>query len=314
VRHARGIIPALVLDRIEKTTGKPVASLFDLIAGTSTGGILALGLTVPDAQGKPRYTAADLVKLYEEEGAKIFSRSIWHRLHSGRGLTDEKYPAAPIEEVLQQYFGDTLLSQALTQVIIASYEIESRTPFFFKSRRAKTEQGYDFLMRLVARATSAAPTYFPPCRIYTGGAPPYYALVDGGVFANNPAMCALAEAKAAFPPDSRFLVVSLGTGQLTRPIPYAEAQDWGLLGWAPQILNVVFDGVLDTVDYQVRQFLPDPAHGPKSYYRFQTELNMGSDDMDDASATNLFALKAKAGEILETYKYDIDTLCQQLLR
>src|SRR5215210_4815135 len=93
----RGIIPAMVLAEIEARTGKRSAEMFDLVAGTSTGGILALGLTKPGQDGKPEYSAKKLIDLYETEGRKIFSIPVWHRVHSVGGLAEEKYPATGIE-------------------------------------------------------------------------------------------------------------------------------------------------------------------------------------------------------------------------
>jgi patatin-like phospholipase/acyl hydrolase len=312
----RGIIPAVVLGAIEKATGKRICQLFDLICGTSTGGILALGLTKPHPKNltQPQYRAEDLIKIYEDEGQTIFSRDIWHKIHSVWNLAEEKYTSLGIETVLMEYFGDTLLSQALTDLVIPSYEIEKRDCFFFKSRKAlKTPATNDFLMRQVARATSAAPTYFEPCRLANGEDKPYWALVDGGVFANNPAMCGFAEALAIYGPDQEYLVVSLGTGQLTRPIPYDEARDWGLAGWAQNILSVIFDGVQDTVDYQLKQLLVASTDGQKRrYYRFQVTLDLGMDDMDDASKTNLFALRHKADELIANESEALGNLCQLL--
>jgi predicted acylesterase/phospholipase RssA len=307
----RGLIPAIILDYIETTTGKPISQLFHLITGTSTGGILALGLVKPGAAGTPQYSAADMIKLYENAGPTIFSRSLWDKMHSGFGLTDEKYPAGGIETVLQQYFGNAPLSQVLTDVVIPSYDIEQRECYFFKSRKAKAAPADDFLLWQVARATSAAPTYFPPCRISREGPTPDLSLVDGGVFANNPTLCGFAEARRIYPEATDFLVVSLGTGEMIRKIPYAQAKDWGLLGWAPHILNLVFDGMLDTVDYQMTWLLPPKQ--PKPYYRFQTELTIASDDMDDAGAENINDLKAEAQKIQNTCGADLATLCRQLV-
>src|SRR5512133_1606572 len=87
----RGVIPAMVLADLEERTGKHTAELFDLIAGTSTGGIIALALTVPDKDGKPRWMAADLVDLYLIEGPRIFEHSIGHEFESGLGLLDQKF-------------------------------------------------------------------------------------------------------------------------------------------------------------------------------------------------------------------------------
>src|SRR5215216_1170838 len=132
----RGIIPAMVLAEIERRTGKRIAEMFDLV-GTSTGGILALGVTKPGQDGKPEYSAKKLIDLYETEGGKIFSIPVWHRIHSAGGLAEEKYPAKGIEEVALEYFGDVHLAQALTEVLVTAYEIEKRGPWFFKRRHAR---------------------------------------------------------------------------------------------------------------------------------------------------------------------------------
>src|ERR687894_1010021 len=99
----RGIIPAMILAEIEDRTGKRIAEMFDLVAGTSTGGILALGLTKPGQGGKAEYSAESLIELYETEGGRIFDRTVWHRLHSVGGLAEEKYSSKGIEEVAHRY-------------------------------------------------------------------------------------------------------------------------------------------------------------------------------------------------------------------
>ena len=132
-------------------------------------------------------------------------------------------------------------------------------------------------MAAAARATAAAPTYFEPSKLEAEGTVDYFSLVDGGVFATNPAMCAFAEVRRHRPADE-VVLLSLGTGQLTRSLPYDEVKDWGLVEWARPILDVVFDGVSDTVTTSSSQLL---AGG--GYWRLQVALDGGaSDDLDDA--------------------------------
>jgi patatin-like phospholipase/acyl hydrolase len=305
----RGVIPAMVLAEIEQRTQRPIAELFHLIAGTSTGGILALGLTVPGPDGKPKYSASDLVGLYEAQGPRIFSRSVWHRIRSVGNVADEKYPAKGIEEVLQEYFGTIRLKEALTEVLITSYEIERRRPFFFRSQRARKDKDYDYEMTHVARATSAAPTYFEPLKepLEENNC---YALVDGGVYANNPAMCALVDVlsdQLGGVSLGDCLMVSLGTGQLTRSFFYDQAKDWGLIQWARPVMQILFDGVSETVDYQMKQLLRE------RYYRFQTRLDIGNDDMDDASKTNLRALRLLAEDMIRQNDTTLEALCAELV-
>ena len=225
----RGVIPALVLEEIERRTARPISTLFDLVAGTSTGGIIALGVTRPNSRGEPEYSAADIVDLYEGKGKRIFSNTFLHELSTAWGLLDEKYPADEVEKVFDEYFGDTRLKDALTNVFVTAFEIELRSPWFFRSSRARTDPEYDFPMKKVARATSAAPTYFEPLRLEKAGGDGYWALVDGGVYANNPTMCALVEAHSVFGTEE-VLVVSLGTGAPTVGHAWKDAKDWGLVG------------------------------------------------------------------------------------
>jgi uncharacterized protein len=295
----RGIIPAMVLAFIEEETGKPISKQFDLVAGTSTGGIIALALTKPRGT-RPAWRASDLVQLYEDEGPNIFPRSLWRKATSMLGTIDERYPAGPLEEVLKRYLGETRLAQALKPVIISAYELESRQPFFFKSAKATKDPSYNFLMREAARATSAAPTYFEPMKLKTIGRRTkdkvdYYTLVDGGVFANNPAMCAWAEVSANGKPADACLL-SLGTGELTRPLHYEDVKDWGLINWATPILNVVMDGVSDATNYQLTEML-----GSKRYLRVTADLSIGMDDMDDVTATNIHALKVLAAQLIDEH-------------
>jgi patatin-like phospholipase/acyl hydrolase len=311
----RGIIPAMVLAEIEERSGKPIAETFDLIAGTSTGGILALGLAMPGDSGKPRYAARDLIELYEDEGASIFSG----RAGTIRNLFEERYPSAGVEEVLKEYFGDARLKDALTRVFVTSYEIQLRAPFFFRSERAKGDSDYDFPMREVARATSAAPTYFEPAKVESRGPVEYYALVDGGVFANNPAMCAYVEATGILeergsvaPGESDILVVSLGTGQLTDRLRYEKVTGWGLMEWARPLIDVVFDGVSDTVDFQLKQLLPRGEDGLRRYCRFQSELVEVSDAMDDVTPENMRDLKLLAQTMIDSEEERLSELYEVL--
>lgn len=308
----RGIIPAMVLAHIESITGRPIAELFDLVAGTSTGGILALGLTIPKTAGAPLYTAQRLAELYEHDGPRIFSRSLWRRLVACDNLTEEKYSATGIEAVLADYFGDSRLRDAVTDVLVTSYEIERTFPFFFKSSNARERLDYDFPARLVARATSAAPTYFEPMKLPAGTNIDHYTLIDGGVFANNPAACALVEARTTHPEAGDFLVVSLGAGALHHSVPYDSARTWGVAKWAVPLLNIVFDGVSSTVDYQLRQLLPDGPGESKRYYRFQTTLDGRNHALDNTSAANITALKGLAAELIEKESGNLAKLCRKL--
>jgi uncharacterized protein len=315
----RGIIPALILTYIEERTQKSISELFHMVAGTSTGGILTCALTSPILDGKPR-KCSEIVDLYRMRGKDIFERSFWKGFGSLGGIVDEKYDAKNLEKVLMDYLGMTRLSEVSQDLLVTSYNLQTRKPYFFKSWKARGEQlatnetaaERDFYLREVSRATSAAPTYFEPAKLEKPGQ--NLPLIDGGVFANNPTMCALASARKLYPNRSRFLIVSLGTGETQRTIPYKEAKDWGLVGWARPLLYVIFDGVADAVHYQLSQ-----EFKRQDYFRFQIDLsndfddeNAPNDDMDDARPENIRKLEKVAEALIRREHGDLNRLVNQL--
>ncbi len=315
----RGIIPGLILTYIEERTKKPISELFHMIAGTSTGGILSCALVAQVVNGKPR-SCSEIAELYRKRGRDIFEKSFWKGFGSFGGMVDEKYDAENLEEVLMDYLGNSRLSDISQDLLITGYDIHKRKPYFFKSWKARGEQlredetkgDRDFLLRDVARATSAAPTYFEPAKLEKAGQ--IMPIVDGGVFANNPAMCALASARKLYPKHNRFLILSLGTGETQRKIPYDEAKNWGLIGWARPLLYVIFDGVADAIHYQLNQ-----EFSRRDYFRVQIDLSNDfddkkapNDDMDDARPENIEKLEALAEELIARKQDDLNRLVSQL--
>jgi uncharacterized protein len=299
----RGVIPAMVLADLERRTGRRTAELFDLIAGTSTGGILACGLTRRGEGDGPAFSAADLIGLYEGEGPEIFHRSLVRTIVSVGGLADQRYDDTGLTTALARYLDGARLSQTATDLLITAYEIERREAFFFRSARAREDPGHDFALVDVARATAAAPTYFEPVRVTASDGGEGYALVDGGLFALNPAMTAYADLAAAGRADEIELVVSLGTGSLTRRFPFADARGWGAIEWAHPLIDIVFDGLAQTVDYELGQIL-----GPERYVRVQTRLDEASDALDDAGDRNLEALRREGGRLVAERDADLDRI------
>jgi predicted acylesterase/phospholipase RssA len=300
----RGLIPAVILGKLERLTGQPAAHLFDLVAGTSTGGILALGLSRPGPDGRPLYAAEKMAELYEKEGSTIFTTSLWRKVRSVGSLVEERYPAHGIETVLQRFFGAARLKDACTDVLVPSYEIERRVPFFFRSAMARERADYDFPMWLAARATSAAPTYFEPVKVPAGQ--DHWALIDGGVVANNPAVCALIEARSRHPEATEFVVVSVGTGVRVKRFAVEEAQKWGAARWIRPVLDIVLDGSSATVDYQLRQLLKD------DYHRFQANLQPGEDAMDDVRPKTLRKLRLQAEGLCRERSSELIELADRL--
>lgn len=261
----RGIIPATVLMWVEtmirarrKDRGR-IGDYFDMIAGTSTGGILTcLYLAPDDATGRARYGAAAARDLYLQHGDAIFDRSLWQAISSLGGLTDEKYDVSELERVIRRYVGDLELADLIKPCLITGYDVRGYKPVFFTSHDAGNPSE-NYRVRDVARATSAAPTYFEPAFAESlddtaNGAP----VIDGGVFANNPAACALVEAlkKGRGPtegvPLEDLAVLSLGTGRTPKRYTHRQCREWGLAQWARPLIGILMEGVSQTVHRQMQ--------------------------------------------------------------
>src|SRR5262249_3800582 len=190
------------------------ADYFHMFAGTSTGGLVALSLTAPDPQhpGRPAVSAAELADFYTEDGPKIFHRSLWQKLRTLWGWLAPKYTLGPLEDATEKRLGGGHIESALRELVVPSYDMTSREPYFFKRWRAREDPERNRTIADAGLATSAAPTYFPSHAVNE------HALVDGGVFAGNPVIVAIVEALKRFGDDPHhldqddLLVVSIGTG------------------------------------------------------------------------------------------------------
>ena len=151
----RGIISARILQEIEEKMNKPITKLFDLVVGSSTGGLMALGLNKPDSKGRPLYKARDFVDFYLKNASLIFKKTWWHRFKTGYGLWAPKYDRRFLDATLKELLGDTRLSESVGNCLVTSYSIDNERLHFWSSLRARKEFWGDYLMRDVAGATSA---------------------------------------------------------------------------------------------------------------------------------------------------------------
>jgi len=266
----------------------------------------------PDDNNRPKFTAQDAVDLYMTNGSEIFSIPFGRRLINWFGLVESRYPAANIERILRDYLGDTKLSHVLKPCMITAYEIFQRKTVFFN--KVDTLKGIinDYYLRDIARSTSAAPTYFPPAKIDSVFGAPLY-LVDGGMFANNPSMCAYAEArtlkfgeilkrddKPDYPNATEMLMISIGTGSQGDPYPYKKARNWGVVGWLKPLIDILMSGNSETVHYELGHLFEaiHPANR-QNYIRLEPTVQTAASAMDDATTENMKALE-DAGKVFVT--------------
>src|SRR5947209_3806748 len=297
----RGLIPALVLEEIERRTGKPIWECFDMISGTSTGGLITLGLTVPDGDGGVRSKATDLVQMYRDSRQTIFSRSILRTL--GSPLFD-KYATKGLERELAKRVGEMTLSSAKTGIAVTAWNLTQNQPAYFNNAEAG-HQFSDPLMRDVARATSAAPSYFAPCTIKSSDGT--HTFVDGGTFANNPAKIAYLALRPPHAPSRPLLLLSLGTGNPVTEDP-ARRHLWGAIPWVRPMVRLFMTAPSELVDVELGQLADDDF----SYCRIEPPPGQASPRLDDAGRRNIKALEDVASQLISAHDADLDKVCDQL--
>lgn len=314
----RGIVPVLLLIEIEarlKAQDKNFHDVFDLYAGTSTGGIIALGL----AKQQP-IQLDELLKMYDGEAADtIFKKSFLSNFIDDNLIVwkDERYSSDGINSVLKSVFGETeTLGELKKNVLITAYDTEKSKATFFAHFVNDVDNEYkDIPIWNIARATSAAPTYFEPHHFTTKhhGRTIEYTCIDGGMVANNPAMCAYVEVEKQWSNKEKIILISLGTGTLKQSTPFEDVKDLCKIGWLPKIFPIFFDGMNDTVDYQLNKILDEKN---QEYFRFQIDLTEeNSEQLDNTSDRNIKYLKTLVNEyVSDPHKWgnDIDSLISKL--
>lgn len=262
-----GIIPIVIMQRLAASRAGFLDKV-DLFAGTSTGGIIALGLARGLHLGKLR-------ELYEVEGPRIFTRSFWHRF----GLIGPKYVNTYLEKLLKTTLGDNvLLKQLEKKVLIPAFDLDNEAldaekrhwkPKFYANYPNDNDR--DVPAWKVAMCTSAAPTYFPSFRGF----------IDGGVIANNPAVCAIAKVLRE---DSnlsidRIKVLSFATYETQQHV--RGNKSFGLFG-VKTIVDILLNGSERVVDYQCNELLGG------NYFRMtpkhQAGVKLEMDDVKKISA------------------------------
>lgn len=328
----RGIIPGVILNYLEKklqtldNSTLKIGDYFDFIAGTSTGGILACTYLLPSLTGTAKHSASEALNIYLKEGGDIFHSDVLTKVRSGFGLLDEKYDDDALNENLQAIFKESLLSSLVKPCLITTYEITSRSAYFFNSADAKSDAIYDFKVKDVARSTSAAPTYFEPAKIQSESGQTFY-FIDGGMFANNPSLCAYAEVrklkfselllrddKPDFPSAKDMLMISIGTGTVKKPYYYNELKTAGKLEWIQPIIDILMSGNTETVDYQLKQMYKTLSKNNKNdYYRLEPSLREAMSEMDLATGTNLENLRQAGLWYVSKNKQTLDAIAVKIL-
>ncbi|XVE82750.1 hypothetical protein DITRI_Ditri16bG0030900 [Diplodiscus trichospermus] len=329
----RGIIPGTLLafleTKLQELDGPDarIADYFDVIAGTSTGGLIATMLTAPNQENRPIYAAKDINDFYLEHCPKIFPQhSRLNFLASAANLiratlTGPKYDGKYLKSLTNQILQGTTITQTLTNVLIPAFDIKHLQPVIFSTNDAKNDVSKNARLADVCISTSAAPTFLPAHYFETkdaNGKTRTFDLIDGGVAANNPTLLAInhiskeilknnTEFVGIEPMDSRrMLVLSLGTGEAKHEEKYnaAMASKWGMIDWLydggkTPMLDVFWDASSDIVDVHTSTLFQS-LHSEGNYLRIQDDTLTGdASSVDIATEVNLKKLIEIGTELLK---------------
>ncbi len=299
----RGIIPVVILQKLEELIRqaggqKNFASYFDLIAGTSTGGLIALAITCPTTLTQEKVSDGwqtslkEIEKIYLTKGEEIFTRNRGDFLGLSQVATN-KYSKDGIEKLLYEWFDQSLMKESVTPVMVSTYDLSRGSHFGISSMDTP-----DFPVRIAARATSAAPTYFAPVK--TDNA----LLVDGGVISNNPSLYAYAKAKEMFPTCPKFHIISISTGAVSHTMEEHETS--GLLNWIDKVVPMYSTAQKSTCDFVVS------ALSDVDYLRIDREMNTNI-KMDETNPYILNSLKTFGESVAKEYEDRLKVLANELV-
>uniref|UniRef100_A0ACD5Y7C5 Uncharacterized protein n=1 Tax=Avena sativa TaxID=4498 RepID=A0ACD5Y7C5_AVESA len=333
----RGIIPGTILafleEKLQEFDGPDarISDYFDMIAGTSTGGLVTAMLTAPNAEGRPLFAAKDINNFYLEHCPSIFPSASKGSFGLLKSMMGPKYTGEYLHTVVKKLLGDTRLDQTLKNVVITTFDIKLLQPTIFSTYDAMKDVSKNALLSDVCISTSAAPTYLPGHHFQTEdeeGRPRDFNLIDGGVAANNPTLLAMTHVSKQIlmgnpdffpikPADyGKFMILSLGTGtaKIEEKFDAAECSRWGLLGWlynrgATPIIDSFSQASADLVDIHA-SVLFQALHCEKRYLRIQDdELKGETASVDVSTSENLNRLVGVGKALLkrQVCKVNVET-------
>ncbi len=296
----RGIIPTIMIDKIEKALRKDITKVGDVFTGTSAGSIVIGLLNIPGKDGKPLFTGEKALIESTKIIKEIFHNSAKRTIRTLGGLAGSKYSAKPLEKYLKEYAKTTTVGNTIKPVVITSVDITTNKPYIFSTFNAiKNPPSNNLPLWIAIRASTAAPTYFKPIGIETVDEE-QYRLVDGGLVANNPEMLGLFHATALYPKHKKFIVISLATGKpaIKRKIPIKGNNAGSLF----QMLKPTIEGSLDSqadLSSEMMALMTAGKHMSVEYHRINVEVPKACAALDNASDKNLACLKKVALERVE---------------
>lgn len=308
----RGLLPLHVLKALEEQTGKPAYQLFDLMVGTSTGGIVVSSISTPNANGKPKWSAHDLIVQYENLTSEAYDSPLYHRLMTCGGLIGAKLESEKLDKLLADHYSDTQMSEMLTAVSIPCFCLKKNRPGFYNSRHIKGSENHNFWIADVIGGITAAPVFFRPMDIRDVTGKHRELIVDAGIYANNPVLIASNIASLLYP-ERKVTIVSLGAGDEIGFEDAPSERQWGLLNWGHELISIATKGQSMTVDWLLQWQVKAPLLPMLGYYRINTILKPDLNHLFISDPEKIEELNAAAIQMVRKNQKKLDELTDILL-
>ena len=307
----RGIIPSMILVKLEQITGRHATELFDLFIGTSTGAMICSVLNTPAPQDENelengqtpwKYSAKDLLDVYIKEGAITFESSMWRKMTTINGLYGPMYHTKNRDERFKAWIGDLRLKDTLTDIILTSYDMCKQAPVFFKTRKAKYKEDDDYLLIDCIKAATAAPTIWPPHPIGKG-------LYIDALYGKNPALFAVTEATKHYGvPLNKIKLLSLGTGFMRK-----EEEAHKIATTGPAFLMEVFNSTINANTMSTTYMLQQLLQGESEILDLDPPLAESHMGICDISKSNVTYLIKTTQEYLALHEDELISFARMLL-
>ncbi|MBU6445782.1 MAG: hypothetical protein KGQ49_00110, partial [Verrucomicrobia bacterium] len=272
----------------------------------STGALQTVLLTIPGKDNQPKYTAKDVLAIYDHDGRDIFYNPWYHRLLTLNGALGPKYKTTARYRLFEKYLDGLYFDQLINNIVIPAYDLATGTPDLFINWN-EPGQDTNFAIANLLMGAVSPPGLFPGVTFGTHNQ--RFILIDGGIFANNPNLAAALIGMSIYP-NKKYILVSIGTGWVDNPSPStSKVVSWGELQWSGDLLTTIFTSNAKFNTLLVQNMFPIPL----DLYSLNTKVSGLDATLDNISGWNIDRLNREGKRMVEENQEVLDQLISRLL-
>ena len=305
----RALIPLSSLIYLEHKTGLPISTLFDTIIATSSGSIIAAGLSLADNQGNASHSAEQVSKIFKEFK---FDFPWYHRLLTLGGLAGPRFTGVSLHKTMARNFTNVEMCQLLTEVILPVFSTTDKEVLLISRNSALRNDSDNYFVTDVINASTAAPIFLPAVQLTNvQGKKPIIAY-DAGLFLNNPALKGLIAVLKAHP-KRKIILVSLGTGVNNYQLDTKEINKWGIFSWLHYLMYTLLDQNSTELNNELNELLNISHAIDGSYYSINVVLNPKQGNPFATGPKAIAQLEQNGADSVKQNRVELDQIAAALL-